>query len=114
MSIFQVSDTWKMTYPDAHAGVLIMREAANPAQHAVLEKHKEALEEELRSRFSGQDRAALYIVEIIGAIILTLGYVAGLYVAAVSLVGLLTFMITGAWLLLIGVYADREQHKNDT
>jgi hypothetical protein len=47
------------------------------------------------------------------AIILTLGYVAGLYVAAVSLVGLLTFMITGAWLLLIGVYADREQHKND-
>ena len=48
-----------MTYPDAHAGVLIMREAANPAQHAVLEKHKEALEQELRSRFSGQDRAAL-------------------------------------------------------
>jgi len=56
---------------------------------------------------------ALYIAEVIGAIMLTLGYVAGLYVAAVSLVGLLAFMITGAWLLLIGVYADREQHKND-
>ena len=36
-----------------------MRDAANPAHHPVLESRKEALEEELRSRFSGQDRAAL-------------------------------------------------------
>ncbi len=59
MSVFLVSDTWKTTYPEAHAGVLIMRNAANPAHHPVLESHKEALEQELRSRFSGQDRAAL-------------------------------------------------------
>ena len=59
MSIFQVSDTWKSTFPDAHAGVLIMRGAVNPAQHAELEKRKKALEAELRARFSGQDRSAL-------------------------------------------------------
>ena len=47
----------------------------------------------------------LYIAEIIGAIMLTLGYVAGLYLAAVSLVGLLAFMISGAWLLVMSVHA---------
>jgi DNA/RNA-binding domain of Phe-tRNA-synthetase-like protein len=57
--MFQVSDTWKTTFPAAHAGVLIMRDATNPAQHAELEKRKAAIEEELRSRFAGQDRAAL-------------------------------------------------------
>lgn len=36
-----------------------MREAANPAHHPVLESRKAALEEELRSRFAGQDRAEL-------------------------------------------------------
>jgi hypothetical protein len=47
----------------------------------------------------------LYIAEIIGAILFTLGYVAGLYVAAVSLVALLAYMISGAWLLLMSVHA---------
>jgi len=54
----------------------------------------------------------LYIAEIIGAIMLTLGQVVGLYVGAVALIGLLAFTITGAWLLVIGVYADRTEHKN--
>lgn len=40
---------------------------------------------------------------------LTLGYVAGLYVAAVSLVGLLAFMISGAWLLLMSVHAKGKE-----
>jgi DNA/RNA-binding domain of Phe-tRNA-synthetase-like protein len=59
MSIFQISDTWKSTFPDARAGVLILRGAVNPAQHAELEERKKALEAELRSRFSGQDRQTL-------------------------------------------------------
>jgi DNA/RNA-binding domain of Phe-tRNA-synthetase-like protein len=59
MTIFQVSNLWKSTFPDSHAGVLIMRGVENPAQHAELEERKKALEEELRVRFSGQDRAAL-------------------------------------------------------
>jgi DNA/RNA-binding domain of Phe-tRNA-synthetase-like protein len=59
MLMFQVSDSWKNTYPDAHAGVLVVREAANPPHHALLEQRKTALEEELRLRYAGQDRAAL-------------------------------------------------------
>ena len=57
--MFQVSDLWKKTYREAHAGVLVMREVINPPHHAELEKRKAALEEELRARFAGQDRAAL-------------------------------------------------------
>ncbi len=57
--MFQVSDAWKKTYPEAHAGVLVMRGALNPPHHAGLEQQKSALEKELRSRFSGQDRAVL-------------------------------------------------------
>jgi len=52
---------------------------------------------------------SLYLFEIIGAILLTLENSAGLYVAAVALIGLITFTITGAWLLLLGVYVDKEE-----
>src|SRR5512143_1651573 len=57
--MFQLSERWKQAYPDAHAGVLAMRGAANPAHEARLEQRKAALEEELRGRYAGQDRAAL-------------------------------------------------------
>jgi DNA/RNA-binding domain of Phe-tRNA-synthetase-like protein len=59
MPLFQVSDAWKKAYPDAHAGALVMRGAANPAHHARLEEQKAALEDELRRRYAGQDRTAL-------------------------------------------------------
>ena len=49
---------------------------------------------------------ALYVAEIAGAIALIAGRVAGLYVAAVSMLILLVWMISGAWLLLVGVPAD--------
>lgn len=52
--------------------------------------------------------AALYIVEILGTIVLTFGYSAGLYVAAIAMVVLLAFTITGAWLLLVGVEEERQ------
>ncbi len=57
--MFQISEAWKKSYPSAHAGVLAVREAANPAHHPELEGRKAALEEELRRRYAGQDRAAL-------------------------------------------------------
>src|SRR5512143_2868764 len=57
--MFQLSERWKQAYPDAHAGVLAMRGAANPAHEARLEQRKAALEEELRGRYARQDRAAL-------------------------------------------------------
>jgi DNA/RNA-binding domain of Phe-tRNA-synthetase-like protein len=57
--MFEVSDAWRSTFAEAYAGVLVMRGVANPAQHAALEQRKAALEEQLRSQYSGQDRAAV-------------------------------------------------------
>jgi DNA/RNA-binding domain of Phe-tRNA-synthetase-like protein len=57
--LFEVTSAWKTTYPEALAGVLVMRDVSNPAHHPALENKKAALEEELRARYSGQDRAAI-------------------------------------------------------
>jgi DNA/RNA-binding domain of Phe-tRNA-synthetase-like protein len=54
-----IAQAWKAAYPEAHAGILVVRGAANPPQHAGLEKRKTDLEAELRARFSGLDRPAL-------------------------------------------------------
>lgn len=45
----------------------------------------------------------LHVLEIAGAALLLSGYVAGLYLAAISMIALLAFMISGAWLLIMGV-----------
>jgi DNA/RNA-binding domain of Phe-tRNA-synthetase-like protein len=58
-AFFQVSTLWHETYRGAHAGILVMRGATNPAAHAGLQKRKTELEDELRARHAGQDRAAL-------------------------------------------------------
>jgi len=50
---------------------------------------------------------ALYVAEIAGAIFLILGYVVGLYVAVVSMIILLVWGISGAWLLVIGVQHEK-------
>jgi len=57
--MFNVTSAWKSAFPGAHAGVLVMLNASNPAHHAALEKQKMELEEQLRAQFSGQDRAAI-------------------------------------------------------
>jgi len=44
-----------------------------------------------------------YLIELIGAALLIAGVIAGLYIAAVMMILLLTFMVSGAWLLIIGV-----------
>ncbi len=48
-----------------------------------------------------------YLAEVISAIFLILGYSSGLYIAAVAIVVLFAFLISGAWLLMIGIYHDR-------
>ena len=65
--MFEVTSAWKTTYPEALAGVLIMRAASNPPHHPELERKKTALEEELRSRFSGLDRAAIASLPVLQA-----------------------------------------------
>ena len=57
--MFEVTSTWKSSFPNAHTGILVMRNASNPVHHAELGKLKTELEEQLRSQFTGQDRAAI-------------------------------------------------------
>ncbi len=59
MPVLRPSKAWKAAYPTSHAGLLVMRDVANPAHHPALEQRKVALEAELRQRYAGQDRAAL-------------------------------------------------------
>jgi hypothetical protein len=49
---------------------------------------------------------ACYIVEIVGAAILISGHIIGIYVASVALIINIPFMISGAWLLMVGVHLD--------
>ena len=65
--MFEVSPAWKSAFPDAHAGVLVMRDVVNPAHHSELEKVKAEIEEGLRSQFSGQDRAAMSSLPVLQA-----------------------------------------------
>jgi DNA/RNA-binding domain of Phe-tRNA-synthetase-like protein len=66
-SMFHVSDNWKTTYPDAHVGVLAIHDVSNPSSHAELEQRKAALEQDLRSRYADQDRAALTQLPVLQA-----------------------------------------------
>jgi hypothetical protein len=46
----------------------------------------------------------VHSAEMIGAALFFFGYLAGLYIAAVAIVTNTCFMITAAWLLVIGVF----------
>ena len=47
-----------------------------------------------------------YLAEIVGAVILIAGSISGLYLSAAAIVVNFTFMISGAWLLLVGASQD--------
>ena len=57
--MFNLTQECKSAFPGAHAGLLVLRGAANPAHHAGLEKQKVDLEKALREQYSGQDRGML-------------------------------------------------------
>lgn len=65
--MFEITTAWKSTFRDAHAGVLVMRDVSNPAHHSELEKRKAELEEQMRAKFEGQDRAALLMHSVLQA-----------------------------------------------
>jgi hypothetical protein len=50
--------------------------------------------------------SCLYLGEGIGAVVLIAGSLMGLYIAAVAIVLNVAFMITAAWLLVVGVYSQ--------
>jgi DNA/RNA-binding domain of Phe-tRNA-synthetase-like protein len=62
-----VSDAWRAAYPGAVVGALAMGGVANPERHAGLDERKEALQDQLRTRFTGQDRAAIEALPTIRA-----------------------------------------------
>ena len=57
--MFNVTDAWKATYPNAYAGILIMRDVDNPSTHPELESRKKELENQLHIQFAGSDRKAI-------------------------------------------------------
>jgi DNA/RNA-binding domain of Phe-tRNA-synthetase-like protein len=67
MDMFIVAESWKSTHSEASAGILAMRNVANPDRHTGLEKYKAEFENELRSRFSNYDRAAIKALPTIQA-----------------------------------------------
>src|SRR5690242_8621883 len=62
-----VTPAWHAAYPGAHAGFLALREVANPNHHPELDQHKAALEQALRERYAGSDRAALAQLPVLKA-----------------------------------------------
>ena len=62
-----ISKAWNKTYPGAAAGILAVSQVANPEEHGVLDERKAALENELRQRYSGFDRATLRELPILKA-----------------------------------------------
>ncbi len=52
-----------------------------------------------------------WLAQIVGGAILIAGSVSGLYVAAVAIVVNFYFMISGSWLLLVGVSTDETQQQ---
>lgn len=51
--------------------------------------------------------SGLYFAELFGALVLISGAIMGLYIAAVAIVLNVAFMISAAWLLVVGVYSAR-------
>lgn len=57
--LFTISPTWQAAHPGAAAGVLALRNVANPPQHPRPEERKAALEQRLRDQFGSLGRAGL-------------------------------------------------------
>ncbi|HVM72408.1 MAG TPA: phenylalanine--tRNA ligase beta subunit-related protein [Anaerolineales bacterium] len=63
--MFEVTQAWKTAFPGAHAGVLVMRDVQNPASDARLERAKEDLMGQLRTRYGGLDRSQLQALPVL-------------------------------------------------
>ena len=66
-NMLTITDAWKAAYPGAYVGVLAMRNVVNPAEHAALDERRLELEDELRARWAGGDRAAIRSLPVVDA-----------------------------------------------
>jgi hypothetical protein len=48
-----------------------------------------------------------HLAQVVAAILLILGHSAGLYIAAIGIIVLFGFLISGGWLLIIGIFEDQ-------
>lgn len=67
MSMLQLTDAWKATYPDAGVGVLKMHGVTNPESSAALDARTSQIEQELRVEYAGADRATIKAIPSIQA-----------------------------------------------
>jgi DNA/RNA-binding domain of Phe-tRNA-synthetase-like protein len=49
--MFQTTPAWQTAYPDACAGVLVVRDAGSPASHAALDQRRLEIEGQLRAQY---------------------------------------------------------------
>jgi DNA/RNA-binding domain of Phe-tRNA-synthetase-like protein len=56
--MFQVSNRWRLAFPGANAGILVMHDVINSDRHEELEQRKELLQDRLRAQYMGYDRKA--------------------------------------------------------
>jgi DNA/RNA-binding domain of Phe-tRNA-synthetase-like protein len=62
--VLKISQPWKVAYPGALVGLLAASGVANPGFHPGLQRAKEALEEDLRSRYSSREElTALEVIQ---------------------------------------------------
>lgn len=55
----KISERWKQSYPDACAGVLVLHGVTNGESPPELQKWIQGIEEDLKARYAGWNRAAL-------------------------------------------------------
>lgn len=60
--LFLVSEAWKIAYPGAQAGLLVMHNVVNPEHHEELDKNKAELESRLREQLSGMTKKELSLL----------------------------------------------------
>jgi DNA/RNA-binding domain of Phe-tRNA-synthetase-like protein len=65
--IFKVSENWQQTYPDAFVGVLAVRDASNVNSPSLLLEWTQSIEEEIKKKYRGWDRASLEELPVIKA-----------------------------------------------
>ncbi len=63
--MLSLTDKWKATYPGAGVGVLVMNGVSNPESVVDLDRRTSEIEEELRSRYAGADRAVIKAIPAI-------------------------------------------------
>jgi hypothetical protein len=61
------------------------------------------------SRFRMIGGSACYLGQVVGSLLLYAGVAAGIYIAAVGLIVNFYFLVSGAWLLILGTLLDSDQ-----